>query len=200
MQKHWTIKESKHNTLIVIKEQSIYKGKPKAEDLQSINIDTKDVSFLNDLFSIPYSYIKKVENQSGKNYIKIFFGKDSEEELYVDNEHLKNEIFEYLKTDIPNLKYSSELPSIIKYAKPQLFALLSITGIFIWSLYLAIQMESGVEYEIVGGRPGILGIILAIANLGVFKIIIGYAALLSISLLALIRRLKSRTEVEYLLR
>jgi hypothetical protein len=200
MHKIWKIKESKSNKLILIKDNSIYKGNPKENDLNRVNAETTDISFLKDLLSIPYSYIKKVENQSGKNYIKIFFGKDSEEELYIDNQNIKNEVFEFIKTDNPNLKYSAEIPSVLNYAKAQLFALLFVTGIFVWSIYLAIQIESGIEYEIVGGRPGITGIVLAIANLGVFKIIIGYIVLLGIIILALIKRLKSRSETEFLKR
>ncbi|MEK6154554.1 hypothetical protein WIW50_14890 [Flavobacteriaceae bacterium 3-367] len=201
MHKIWKLKESKSNKLILIKDKSIYKGNPKENDLNRVNLETTDFSFLNNLFVIPYSYIKKIENQNGKNYIKIFFGKDSEEELFIDNEKIKNEVFEFIKTDNLNLKYGSEVPSFLKYAKAQLFALLSITGIFVWSLYLAIRIESGVEYELVGrGNPGITGIVLAIANLGTLKIIIGYLILLVIAILALTKKLKSRSETEYLKR
>lgn len=201
MYKIWKLKESKSNKLILIKEKVIYKGNPKINDLHRIDSETTDFTFLKDLFSIPYSYIKRIENQSGKNYIKIFFGKDSEEELYIDNENIKKEIFEFIKTENQNLKYSAEIPSIINYAKAQLFALLSLTGIFIWSLYLAFQIESGVEYELIGhGNPGISGIVLIIANLGSVKIIMGYIILLGITIFALINKLKSRSETEFLKR
>ncbi len=201
MHKIWKLKESKSNKLILIKDKTIYKGNPKNSDFDRINSETTDFSFSKDLFSIPYSYIKKIENQSGKNYIKIFFGKDSEEELYIDNERTKKEVFEFLKQDTSNLTYSSEVPSVLKYAKAQFFAFLFTTALFIWSLYLAIQIENGAEYEVVGGgNPGISGIILAIASLGVFKNIMGYIMLLCIIIFALIKRLKSRSETEFLKR
>jgi hypothetical protein len=201
MHKIWKLKESKSNKVILIQDKVIYKGNPKENTLNRVNSETSDFTFLKDLFSIPYSYIKQIENQSGKNYIKIFFGKESEEELYIDSEIIKKEVFEFLKNDNQNLKYSVEIPTVINYAKAQLFALLSISGIFIWSLYLAIQIESGVEYELVGGgNPGITGIVLAIANFGSFKIIIGYLILLGITIFALTKRLKSRSETEFLKR
>ncbi|WP_162897299.1 hypothetical protein [Aquimarina sp. BL5] len=185
----------------MIKDKIIYKGNPKESDLNRINSETTDVTILKDMFSIPYVYIKKIENQNGKRYIKIFFAKDSEEELYIDDETIKNEVFEFIKTDHVDFTYSSELPSFVKYTKAQLFALVSITGIFIWSLYLAIQIESGIEYELVGGRrPGIAGVILVIANLGTFKIIIGYLILLAIAIFALIKKIRSRSITEYLKR
>ena len=201
MYKIWKLKESKSNKLILIKNKVIYKGNPKENDLNRVNLETIDFTFLKDLLSIPYSYIKRIENQSGKKYLKIFFGNNSEEELYIDNENIKKEVFEFIRSDYQNLKYSTEIPSVINYAKAQFFALLSITGIFIWSLYLAFQIERGVEYQLVGGgNPGITGIVLMIANLGSLKIIIGYIILLGITIFALAKKLKLRSETEFLKR
>ena len=201
MYKIWKLKESKSNKLILIKNKVIYKGNPKENDLNRVNLETIDFAFLKDLLSIPYSYIKRIENQSGKKYLKIFFGNNSEEELYIDNENIKKEVFEFIRSDYQNLKYSTEIPSVINYAKAQFFALLSITGIFIWSLYLAFQIERGVEYQLVGGgNPGITGIVLMIANLGSLKIIIGYIILLGITIFALAKKLKLRSETEFLKR
>ncbi|MBU3012315.1 hypothetical protein KO506_12940 [Polaribacter vadi] len=202
MKKFWKINDSKSNKLIVIKDNGIYKGNPKQEELNKLNSESTNLTFLENIFSIPYSYIKKIENQKGKNEIKIFFGNDSEEELIVKEEKIKTEIFEFLKQDIPNLKYSSELPSVFKYAKAQFFALLFITGIFLWSLYLALQIENGIEYELIenGRGPGISGLILGIANFGVLKNVIGYIILLAIILFSLSKRLKTRSETESLKR
>ena len=201
MDKIWKLKDSKSNKLILIREKIIFKGNPKIDDLNRVNSETKDFSFLKDLFSIPYSYIKQIENQKGKNYIKILFGKHSEEELHIENENIKNEVFEFIKSENQNLKYSTEIPSIVNYAKAQLFALIILTGIFIWSLYLAIEIESGVEYELVGhGNPGITGVVLLIANLGSLKIIIGYVILLVLTIFAIKNKLNSRSETEFLKR
>lgn len=201
MNKIWKFKESKSNKLILIRDKTIFKGNPNENDLNRLNSETTELTFLKDLFSIPYSYIKKIENQKGKTYIKIFFGNNSKEELNIENENVKNEIFEFLKSENPKLKYTAEIPSVTSYAKAQLFALLSLTIIFIWSLYLAFQIESGVEYEIVGGgNPGITGIVLVLANLGSLKIIIGYTILLGLTIFALSKRLKSRSETEILKR
>jgi len=200
MQKFWKISDSKSNKLIFIKDKTIYKGNPKQEELNRLNSESTNLSFLENIFSIPYSYIKEIQNQSGKNEIKIFFGNDSEEELLIKDKNTKNEIFEFIKQDNPNFKYSSELPSVLKYAKPQFFALLFMTGIFLWSLYLAIQMESGVEYSIIGSGRSITGIVLFLANFGIVKNIIGYVIILLIIIFSLTKRLKSRSEMEILKR
>lgn len=199
MQIFWKINDSKSNKLIFIKDKTIYKGNPKQEELSGLTTESTDLAFLESIFSIPYSYIKKIENQNGKNEIKIFYGNDSEDELIINDEHIKKDVFEFLKQDNPNFRYSSELPSVLKYVKAQLFALLLTTGVFFWSLYLAIQIESGIEYELVGGgNPGMVGVVLAIANLGILKIVVGFIVLLSMILFTLRKRLKSRSEVEVL--
>jgi hypothetical protein len=200
MLKFWKLPDSKSNSLILIKDQTIYKGNPKPEDLKNLRVESPRLEFLNKIFSLSYSYIKRIENQEGKSEIKLFYGKDSEEELKIKDPHVKQEVFEFLKQDMTNFKYSKEFPSGLKYAKPQLFSLLFITGIFIWTIYLSIQIESGVEYEIVGGRAGISGLILGLANFGTIKVILGYVVLLAIILFALYRRLNSRSETEYLKR
>nr|WP_315151218.1 hypothetical protein [uncultured Flavobacterium sp.] len=201
MYKIWKLKESKSNKLILIKDKVIYKGNPKDNDLNRINSESSDLTFLKDLFSIPYSYIRRIENQNGKKSIKIFFGKDSEEELHIDNEKIKNELFEYIKIDNQNLKYSSQIPSDFEYAKGQFFALLSMTGIFFWSEILAFQIENGTRYELVGGgSPGITGIVLAIANLGSINILIGYVIILSIIIFSLTKKLKTKSKTECLTR
>lgn len=199
MHKFWKLNESKSNNLIFIKDQVIYKGNLESGIINKINLETTDLTFLSKLFNIPYSYIWKIENQEGKNYIKVFFGNDSEEELMIENENIKQDIFEFLKEDLNKLKYSSEMPSVIKYTKAHFFALVFTTGIFIWSLYLSLQIESGVVYELVGGsRPGITGIVLMLANLGSFNLIIGYLIVLGITIFTLRNRLKSRSKIEYL--
>ncbi|MEG1141447.1 MAG: hypothetical protein RSE41_03185 [Clostridia bacterium] len=104
MHKFWKLNESKSNNLILIKDKIIYKGNLENNFINKINLETTDLTFLNKLFSIPYSYIWKIENQEGKNYIKIFFGNDSEEELIIENEDIKKEIFEFLKNDLNKLK------------------------------------------------------------------------------------------------
>jgi len=200
MHKFWKIQKSKSNKLILIKDKCIYRGNPKESDFNRMNLETSNLSFLNELFSIPYSYIHKIENQKAKKYIKVFYGKDSEDELIFEKEEMKNEVFKFIKSDVSGFSYSSKVPSILKYAKAHFFALFIVTGIFVWSLYIAVQIENGIEYELVGGRPGLAGIVLVIANLGVLKVIIGYVLLLLIIVFTLIKKLKSRTNIETLKR
>ena len=66
MRKYWKIDDSKSNKLIFIKDKNLYKGNPKHDELSKLNSESSNLSFLENLFCIPYIYIKKIENQKGK--------------------------------------------------------------------------------------------------------------------------------------
>jgi hypothetical protein len=199
MNQMWKPSEPKSDKLILIRDNCIYKGNPTHEELNNLKIDSPHLEKLDKIFSIPFGYIKKIENQKKSDRIKIYFGSDSEDSLKLENETQKNEIFNFLKQELPNLKYRSSLPSIFKYAKPQIFGILISTGLFIWAMYLAIQISKGYQYEVIGGgRAGITELILLIANLGISKLLFGYTIIVGIAIFSLIRRLKSRTEIEIL--
>ncbi|MFT6748061.1 MAG: hypothetical protein ACJAZ2_002419 [Glaciecola sp.] len=199
MEQIWELKSAKSNSLIVIKDDCIYTGHSKQYNFDRIQPKVTDYSFLSDLSGMPYRYIKKIENQKGNNSVKIFSGDDSEDELIIKDENIKNEIFEFIKNDLENFTYKEYLPSFFKYFKAQIFSFLIITGLFLWSVYLAIEIENGAEYRIVGGgRPGITHIVLLIANLGVFKVASSYLTLLLIIILSFVRRSKSRSVVQLL--
>jgi hypothetical protein len=199
MIKFWNIKKKRNIDIILVNETSVFKGKIKNEELNHFSKLIENKKIPENLFEIPFSYIKKIQSQENKNYIKIYFGKESKEELICENENLKKEIFNYLKENISTLSYSKEIPSIFKYAKPQLFSILFTLGVFLWSLYYAVQIESGVVYEL-KGTAGLGAIIYSIGLLGVFKVVLLFLLLIGISVYSLIKKIQSRSEIEQLSR
>ncbi len=200
MDKFWKQTEPGAEALILIKDNCVYKGNLGFDDLNKIQENKIDPAITKQLFGIPFSLIRKVENQKGLPKIKIYFGSDSEEELKIINETTKAEIFNYFKDQIPNMHYWSKLPSIFKYAKAPLFALLFSTGIFLLAIYYAIQLQNGAEYVIRGGRAGIGALALLLGNLGIPKLSIGYSLILIFVIRSLWTKIKSRSEIEYLTR
>ncbi|KGL62725.1 hypothetical protein [Polaribacter sp. Hel1_85] len=197
MIKFWTFKNNKNIDIVLIDDSKIFKGKIKFEALNNFSKQVENNKIPEGLFSIPFSYISKIENQKGKKDIKIYFSGDSEEELISKDSETKNEIFNYLREAISNMSYSKKTPSFFKYVKPQLFAIFFTTVIFIWSLYYAIQIENGVEYYL-EGRAGLLSLIFSIGLLGVVKVIILFTLLIGIGVYSMIRKNKSRSEIEQL--
>ncbi|WKD85773.1 hypothetical protein KCTC32516_01119 [Polaribacter huanghezhanensis] len=197
MIKFWKITNHKNIDVIVINDNTIYKGKIKNNELSHFSKQIDNDKIPNELFSIPFSYIKRIENQEVKNFIKIYFGDASEEEFVLKKLEVKNEVFNYLKEVVPNMNYSKRTPSIFQYAKPQIFAILFTTAIFLWSLYYAILIENGVEFELIG-QAGLLLLIFSIGLLGVVKVVLLYILIIGIATYSLIRKNKTRTEIEIL--
>lgn len=197
MIKYWKIKNRNTIDIVLISKGSLYKGKIKAVNIINFENQVKNEDIPKEFFEIPFSYIKKIEYQKNKKYIKIYFGDSSEEELYSDEESLKDDIFNNLKEVIPNTIYYKKRPSLIQYAKPQLFALFFSSIIFVWSLYYAIQLENGAQYEL-KGRAGLSSIVFSIGLMGKVKVIVSYLLIGSLISYSIIRKNKSRTEIEYL--
>lgn len=197
MDKIWKPKGEKSDTLIFIHNECIYKGRPSREVISKFNIESTNNKIPSGFLSIPFSYIHKIINQKGINHIKLMLGKDSEEELFVEDEALKNEIFNYLKNRLSTFTYTSKIPSIFSYARAKIIGMTVLTLVFSLGFYFAIQMESGYEYI---AAKGITGIALALGTLGSKKLIIGYVVLLGIIIFTLIKKLKTRSEIQMLKR
>ena len=199
MIKFWKLKRNKNTAVILINDINIYTGKVKSEEINNFSRQIENNIIPKNLFSIPFSYIKRIENQENKNKIAIYYGGDSEEELIIDDKIIKAEIFDYLKNRLSELNYSKVNPSIFNYAKPQVFAFLFTFGLFLWSLYYAIQIENGVDY-VLKGRAGIGSIMYSIGLLGIVKVCIIFSILIGISIYAFLKKIKSKSQIEQLIR
>ncbi len=149
MKKYWFLKDNTY--LIDVSENSIYSGSVKKYIKSELVNKIEREGFPEDIFSVPFSYIKSIENPEGKKSITIFYGDQSEEEVIIENEVVKNEFFGEVQNQLENFEYLKGKPSVFKHAKAQFFAVLFITGIFVWTFYLANEIEKGYQYEVVGG-------------------------------------------------
>jgi hypothetical protein len=200
MIKYWLLK-GKYNRLILIKEKLIYIGNFKIINEIKLISDIEKGIIPENLFSIPYSYIRSIESPDKTELIKIYYGSDSEEDIKIIDRNIKKDIFQYLRNELPIFEYNKKLPSILKHTKPQIFAILITTGLFLWTFYLASQIGEGYEYEIVGGgHPGLTEIILGLAHFGTLKVIIGYILIISFAIYSLRIKIKNRSLTEYLIR
>ncbi|XRE43386.1 hypothetical protein ACIVBQ_001590 [Tenacibaculum discolor] len=195
--KYWFYND---NDFIVATEESLYVGKIKKHIKSELISGFEKGDIPEDVFSIPFSYIKSIENPEKSSTITVFYGGNSEEEIIINNKEVKSQVFLYLREKLSKFSYCKEKPKVIKYVKPQIFAILFSTGIFLWIFYLAREIEKGYQYEIVGGRQGLSGLVLGLAQFGTIKVLLGYFLVLSIAIIALTRKLKKRTLTEFLIR
>lgn len=198
MTKHWIFTDSKSEKLILITSTHIHVSNSKKSFIENYLSDIKKNIIPKDLFGIPYNYIKNIV--SLKNKIVIHYGHDSKEEIRISSQVKKEEVFIYLKESINYLSYSFEKPSLFSHTKAELLVSLSILGLFLWSTFLANEIEHGVEYELVGNKPGLGALALLLAEFGtiinlLFILIISLIAFYIISL-----KVKNRSKIETLTR
>ncbi len=122
MQNLWTFPKSTDNSLIFIKDNTIYisikQGETLANQLKSIKADRLP----KDLTEIHFEDIEQVIFH--KNKIEIH-QKDAKTTLFIDDNDQINEVFYSLKEEIPALKYTVTQSSVISHIKIHLlFAIL----------------------------------------------------------------------------
>jgi hypothetical protein len=111
MQQLWTFPKSTENSLILIKDKTIYSDQKKGEDLtlQIKNIETGTNENLPN--GIDFETIQQVIFHKDRMEI---YQKDSLKTLFIDDATKGNEIFFALKKEMPILNYSATRQSIIK--------------------------------------------------------------------------------------
>ena len=195
MNKIWVNKEKGNDTIIAIDNEKIFKVNPKLEKLDTYvkNIEKDIVS--DDVLCIPFTYIKAIQLRENKKYIQVFFGGESEEHIRIIDHHKRKEIFEYFKENIPKTNYQFVKYSPLKSAKKPLVAMTILSLLFVWTLYLAIQIQIGYEYELIGNGRSITAIVLGLAQLGIFKVILIFGSFLTIAFFSVLHKLRNRPEI-----
>jgi uncharacterized membrane protein len=84
----------------------------------------------------------------------------------VQDDLKKREIFDFLKEKLTSFSYSTEEASQIGAAKPIIALIVAIVAYF-YTVSLAVQIESGTQYEIRGNAHSSGGFFLLLASLGV---------------------------------
>jgi hypothetical protein len=199
MDKIWISDNTREDRIIAIGNNMLYKVNPKEERVHEYKEKLKNDNIPKEVLSIPYSYIKFIQYQEGKKYIQVFFGQESEEHFRINEETKLFEIFKYFETNIPDTKYNFNQYSAIQSAKKPLIAAFIVAVIFLWALYLALQMKLGYSYELVGSGRSITSIIFAIANLGISKLLLLFGILESIAFISIFKKMKNRPSVHVLL-
>jgi hypothetical protein len=190
----WTSSEKGNDKLIGFANNVIYKANPKTDEetdnlarqLQSGSFDSTKV------WEINIRNCREIRLENGKPYIEIFWGKDKEEQLRITDEYKRYKVFDFIKANASVGKFSIEKWNAFRAGRKPLIAFLVVLGIFLWTLFYAIEAESGNVYDIESGRyNSITGIVLGLASLGLTKVITIFTILLAIAAFAFIKKARN---------
>jgi hypothetical protein len=196
----WRSDKKGDDRIVAYVNQTIYKGNPKASEIDNCIFELKNIKTSPpSLFAIPIHYIHAIQMQENKKYIEVLFKGDSEH-LRINNDTSRNEVFDYLKNNMPGTSYSLIKYSKLKAGKKPLIAMLVITAIFLYTLFYAIGYDQGNQYEIANGHyNSITGIALSIASYGVKNVIIVFGSLLLIAVFSFIVKARNPPIIKQLL-
>lgn len=195
MNKIWINEEKGEDKIIGFGNNHIYKINPKEEKILDYAREIENNNISDKVLSIPFSYLKGIEYQEGKKYILIYFGQESEEQIRINNIEKRFEIFKHFKDNLPNSEYDFEKYSALKAGKKPLIAVVILSILFAWSFSLALNIESGYEYELVGSGRGITGIVLALANLGTVNLFLIFGILIGIGVFSMVTKMRKKPSV-----
>jgi hypothetical protein len=189
MTKIWTNYDNKGDKLIAFANNTIYKANPKTDEIENIVSQMKMNDFTNgDLFYVLAAEIRDIRLQEGKDYIQVLFGKDSEEHLQIKDDARREEIFNFLKDTLPDTSYTVDRYSKLKAVKKPLIALAVVEVLFLYTLFMAWELEMG-ESVMATGRIGAL--LVGIAGLGMVKVFLVYGALTGIVATSIALKMKN---------
>jgi len=186
--------EKGNDKLIAFSNGTIYKANPKtdqetdvlASGLSSGSFDSTK------LWDIKVSHCKEIRLQDGKPYIEVFWGRDGEEQLRITDKYKRYKLFDLMKANTPNALYRTEKWNAFRAGRKPLIAFFVVLGIFLWTLYYVIQAQKGYVYYLENGRyDSLTGIVLAIASLGLNRVIMIFSILFAIALFAFIRKVNN---------
>ena len=184
----WQSEHPGDDKIIAFFNQSVYKANPKPDEISTYISELKanSIPFKNAV-EIPLHYIREIVMQEGKNYFEVQFGSGSTENFVINDPLRRLEIFEYLKKNLP-VESSTVTYSKIRSAKKPLIALVVVVLIFLWTLYIAINVEKGSDYEVVGQAHSLAGIVLMIAYMGVQNVVLIFGTLILIAGFAFVKK------------
>jgi hypothetical protein len=192
MLKIWISEEPGNDKVIALIDNTLYKCNPPISEVSDYEQSLR-MRIIPDkkTLGIPLSYIKEFRHEEGKKYFQVFFGHDSEEHFRItDNERLQ-EIFAELRLFAPNTVSGTVRYTWLQAGKRPLIAIVVASLLFIWTLYIAIGMEAGSQYEVVGRYDSFAGLVVVLASLGVVNVVVIFGVLIAIATFSFIRKAKN---------
>lgn len=195
--KTWTSFEKGDDRIIAYAGNSIFKANPKDSEVEEAAHQLSlGVAPENNCTEIPQHYLKEIRMQQGKPYIEVYFGNDSLEHLRIKDEARRREVFDYLKTGVPNSRASLEKYSKWKAGKKPLIAMVVVAALFIWTFILAQGIEEGNQYEVAGNQRSTATIVTALASIGKTNVMLLFGALFALALISFILQTRKPKVVE----
>ncbi len=201
IEKTWINRNGTGHNFVLFDNNILYRRHVKKYKIPLVEKELNQGIISDKFIGLPVAYMKQIEYRDDDKFINISYGNDSVDSIEIKNQTLRKEIFDYLKSNTPNRENYVERPSVLARIKKPLIALAVIGGIFMYVYSVIDGLNQGYEYEIVGGRrgsPGLGGVVLALAQLGLIKNLLIFMPLALIALYRIKVNLENNSEIHYI--
>ncbi|MFT5997850.1 MAG: hypothetical protein ACI81P_000295 [Neolewinella sp.] len=165
--KYWINRTPKEHTFIVYAGHKIYRLLGKPEDIIDIRQQLDNGRINNDFMGVPENYLRYVEFQESEPALSLHYGKDTEDKIIVSDSKLRRKIFEYLREHASEHTYENKRRSLFERIKKPGIALLILLALGSGVFYFLWEGQQGRFYTVEGNNPGLIGLFIGLADLGV---------------------------------
>ena len=201
IEKVWINKDDSGHNFILFNDNILYRRSVKKDHYFEVAQEVNQGKISDKFMGLPVSYMKHVEYRDDDKYLNISYNQESVDSFEIINNETRKEVFDFLKTQTDNKASGVEKPSVLSRIKKPLIALAVIGGIFAYVYSVISGMNQGYEYEVVGGRrggPGLGGIVLGLAHLGLMKNALLFGPLALIAIYRMKKNLDNNSEIHYI--
>ncbi len=197
--KYWVNRAPEEHTFIVCHAEKIYRLKTREEDIfrirQQLEKGQLDPAFL----GVPESYLRYVEFKEDEPALSLHYGKKTEDKIIVSKEKLRREIFNYLRENTQRNTHEVKQISLLKKVARPGTALLVIALLFGGVIYFLLEAQRGNYYTVEGHNPGLLGLWIGLADLGLTTNLAIFLPLIGLALHGMAKAAKKGDTVERIL-
>lgn len=197
--KYWINPIPKEHSFVVHANRNIYRLKAKPEEIIDLRQELGNGRINDKFLGVPESYLRYIEFQENSPSLTLHYGKDTEDEILISDNGLRREIFEYLREHTSENTFEAKRLSLFSRIRKPAIALLIVliicsgVGYFLW------EAQLGNYYTVEGSRPGLIGLIIGLAELGIIINSLIFLPLMSLCIYLIVRAASKQVLVERIL-
>lgn len=197
--KYWINRIPKEHSFVVHANQKIYRLKAKPEEIIDLRQELENGRINDKFLGVPENYLRYIEFQENSPSLTLHYGKDTEDEILITDSRLRREIFDYLRENTSKNSYEAKKLSLFSRIKKPLIGLIILLLISGGIAYFLWEAQQGRFYTVEGSRPGLIGLIVGMSDLGIMTNSLIFLPLMSWCLYLIVRAAKQQVLVERIL-
>ena len=165
----WINRDRNEDSFVIIANRIIYKYRAKDLAFDEVQYELSQGRLDERLIGLPFGYLTKVEYREGAKAIKLYYNKDSEDRITVNDNEKRKEIFDAIYKEC-DCMYEVKQPNFFKRTKRPLIAFGVVLGAFLLVVMLIKAKQEGTSFE----GTGLIAFLIYFAEFGLVRNSLGF--------------------------